>query len=83
MDTLGSRSLPSRGAWIEIAQVDGNAGCFTVAPLAGSVDRNMIRPRALRLGVVSLPSRGAWIEIRPMAARVQPALSRSPRGERG
>ena len=34
-----------------------------VAPLAGSVDRNLFAPGLTALGLTSLPSRGAWIEI--------------------
>ena len=33
-------SLPSRGAWIEILKDFGSMHTVTVAPLAGSVDRN-------------------------------------------
>ena len=57
-------SLPSRGAWIEIYFF-----CFyidftqTVAPLAGSVDRNVYLFSCGYQLVMSLPSRGAWIEI--------------------
>ena len=40
-------SLPSRGAWIEILCFTGRFGTRSVAPLAGSVDRNAFR---LRLG---------------------------------
>ena len=31
-------SRPSRGAWIEIATIVGNASLVAVAPLAGRVD---------------------------------------------
>ena len=34
-----------------------------VAPLAGSVDRNIAELRSRGIFVKSLPSRGAWIEI--------------------
>ena len=54
------RSLPSRGAWIEM-ECDRRESCSeVVAPLAGSVDRNVLA--GLRLLVL---------------------LRRSPRGERG
>ena len=57
-------SLPSRGAWIEIPQsVRGAEKYKTVAPLAGSVDRNCSTPIPSRRCPWSLPSRGAWIEI--------------------
>ena len=39
-----------------------------VAPLAGSVDRNMRGGRPCAVLHESLPSRGAWIEIRPAFA---------------
>ena len=35
------KSLPSRGAWIEIGGGDDPPGICPVAPLAGSVDRNI------------------------------------------
>ena len=35
------RSLPSRGAWIEIKRWKGEDLWVRVAPLAGSVDRNL------------------------------------------
>ena len=54
-----------------------------VAPLAGSVDRNLGRV-LLRLAYpLSLPSRGAWIEIWMMAHLGAMVVGRSPRGERG
>ena len=34
-----------------------------VAPLAGSVDRNLVLVQSVTVCVLSLPSRGAWIEI--------------------
>ena len=39
---LDSASLPSRGAWIEIAPERPAPGRPPVAPLAGSVDRNLL-----------------------------------------
>ena len=56
-------SLPSRGAWIEIFLLKKVNLPRLVAPLTGSVDRNMVGCSALRAGLSSLPSRGAWIEI--------------------
>ena len=76
-------SLPSRGAWIEIPELYVQPANAAVAPLAGSVDRNLfarILPLAARW---SLPSRGAWIEIRACMALSSACLGRSPRGERG
>ena len=58
---LALPSLPSRGAWIEIADaLNDNVGVF-VAPLPGSVDRNSIGYDPIEFE--SLPSRGAWIEM--------------------
>ena len=37
-----STSLPSRGAWIEMVQAQVPQGLQYVAPLAGSVDRNVL-----------------------------------------
>ena len=60
------KSLPSRGAWIEILNVvSGILVNRMVAPLAGSVDRNPYLTYDLVTSAWSLPSRGAWIEILP------------------
>src|SRR5699024_10689939 len=56
-------SLPSRGAWIEIHRADRPERAGPVAPLAGSVDRNLWCILLGARDMVSLPSRGAWIEI--------------------
>ena len=78
-----SRSLPSRGAWIEMAMPPRASSAGTVAPLAGSVDRN-VEQALLRCSVKgSLPSRGAWIEMGSCHACGVRNDSRSPRGERG
>ena len=58
-------SLPSRGAWIEIANCRPAASLWPVAPLAGSVDRNAGGSFGPAQTLSSLPSRGAWIEIKP------------------
>ena len=57
-------SLPSRGAWIEIAIMLPSRMMLRVAPLAGSVDRNFGNKNTTTSQTGSLPSRGAWIEIR-------------------
>ena len=57
------RSLPSRGAWIEILRLNSSREQSWVAPLAGSVDRNLLVRGDFRGCLASLPSRGAWIEI--------------------
>ena len=56
-------SLPSRGAWIEIPPTSCPPATPTVAPLAGSVDRNGKGGYLESTEIGSLPSRGAWIEI--------------------
>ena len=56
-------SLPSRGAWIEITLARKRCLCTAVAPLAGSVDRNLKNAISNVSIIRSLPSRGAWIEM--------------------
>ena len=56
-------SLPSRGAWIEIGSDPPEKAKAEVAPLAGSVDRNVVFVVQFGDDLASLPSRGAWIEI--------------------
>ena len=64
------RSLPSRGAWIEICKSPPTwAFRMMVAPLAGSVDRNRSTLTQEIDTYESLPSRGAWIEILPPGAQ--------------
>ena len=55
----------------------------SVAPLAGSVDRNNYANYAQALARMSLPSRGAWIEILIYSQMSLSLQCRSPRGERG
>ena len=56
-------SLPSRGAWIEMSEMQLLRSIRGVAPLAGSVDRNDTETLESIYEKLSLPSRGAWIEI--------------------
>ena len=49
----------------------GNEHNGQVAPLAGSVDRNLLDQAVLAAEFESLPSRGAWIEIRRRGLRPQ------------
>ena len=79
-----SRSLPSRGAWIEIENA--------VPVFYGCDRRSPHGERGLKLPAVdetmldgeSLPSRGAWIEIcRSTCTNVISSKGRSPHGERG
>ena len=57
------RSLPSRGAWIEICSRCLGRSRLHVAPLTGSVDRNILGVQTAATGQESLPSRGAWIKM--------------------
>ena len=57
------KSLPSRGAWIEIPPGRNTRLSRPVAPLTGSVDRNHAAISSARDTTASLPSRGAWIEM--------------------
>ena len=51
----GARSLPSRGAWIEISFLMPIFASHSVAPLTGSVDRNRFRkPAASKSAVAPL-----------------------------
>ena len=45
MPLAAEMSLPSRGAWIEIATATARWAATAVAPLAGSVDRNVLNER--------------------------------------
>ena len=75
------KSLPSRGAWIEIGCPGCSASRRPVAPLAGSVDRNIIPHLRQNKSPRSLPSRGAWIEIAYFQRKISDsALSLPSRG---
>ena len=56
---------------------------FTVAPLAGSVDRNIPSTSRAAAMMQSLPLRGAWIEISSKNVLPHAFSGRSPCGERG
>ena len=58
-----SKSLPARGAWIEITIFAEVVSFPMVAPREGSVDRNHNFCSGIRFAKSSLPARGAWIEI--------------------
>ena len=70
MFTLAKKSLPSRGAWIEI-QISNKSvlELYGRSPRGGRGLKWLLLHRR-RMGRASLPSRGAWIEI---------ALALSPR----
>ena len=53
------KSLPSRGAWIEIATSAASVGLTSVAPLAGSVDRNKQQGLTLSLQQAVAPLAGS------------------------
>ena len=77
-----NKSLPSRGAWIEIAPFMALESAFASLPSRGA----WIEIEKIFLGSVmikSLPSRGAWIEIRRGNCSLPCPPRRSPRGERG
>ena len=76
-------SLPSRGAWIEILLYDTTNKAAVVAPLTGSVDRNLSNGLSSLYWLPSLPSRGAWIEMARHIERWKIGSGRSPHGERG
>ena len=56
------RSLPARGAWIEIGADRVELHAVLSLPARGAWIE-MARPRRCRCGTRSLPARGAWIEI--------------------
>ena len=77
------KSLPARGAWIEIILAWFGSREHPVAPREGSVDRNILDLVFFGFGVQSLPARGAWIEMKKWSLIFSASESRSPRGERG
>ena len=75
-------SLPSRGAWIEINVRGVRHQKRQVAPLAGSVDRNLMSGEyGDQTGVA--PLAGSVDRNIPEGDVYRLAASRSPRGERG
>ena len=80
---LEALSLPVRGAWIEMYEVEANCkGDNTSLPVRGAWIE-MILPVSCRFFPVSLPVRGAWIEITASAFSSAVTTGRSPCGERG
>ena len=75
-------SLPSRGAWIEIRIPARTRKAVTVAPLAGSVDRNVSTSLVDILEAVA-PLAGSVDRNAPSTGGIPDLLGRSPRGERG
>ena len=77
-------SLPSRGAWIEICTTIGVFPPPVVAPLAGSVDRNVYFGHTMGMSREVAPLAGSVDRnTPPRIASAKAAMSRSPRGERG
>ena len=66
------RSLPSRGAWIEIIALSVNGEALKSLPSRGAWIE-IILTSGKKPYLMSLPSRGAWIEI---------PVSRQPGGRR-
>ena len=75
------RSLPVRGAWIEISRRFPAPRHYPSLPVRGAWIE-MPFSRLIASCVASLPVRGAWIEIFFPGMRVLPCC-RSPCGERG
>ena len=77
-------SLPSRGAWIEMATEHGYIlGLAVVAPLAGSVDRNLGNLVGAATANRVAPLAGSVDRNEMGCGKTLTAIGRSPRGERG
>ena len=76
------RSLPSRGAWVEIDLCKRLSGEVIVAPLAGSVGRNYVDFRP-SYGVRVAPLAGSVGRNKRDFSNITTINGRSPRGERG
>ena len=77
------RSLPVRGAWVEIPRTSCLWMVFACRSPCG--ERGLKSPflPGLYRPARSLPVRGAWVEMTSRFHRCARALSRSPCGERG
>ena len=76
-------SLPSRGAWIEIPSTVFKEIGVNVAPLAGSVDRNLQSAGCAHPPRYVAPLAGSVDRNLQALELPLPLPSRSPRGERG
>ena len=76
-------SLPSRGAWIEIRRAPLYRKAVWVAPLAGSVDRNLHGVKGGGAPAVVAPLAGSVDRNEEPLPSTPRACGRSPRGERG
>ena len=76
------KSLPVRGAWIEMSRSKSGRTLGASLPVRGAW---IEMGRALRNGsaLASLPVRGAWIEIWARRKHNADSVCRSPCGERG
>ena len=72
------QSLPTRGAWIEMAHTASVSPARAVAPHPGSVDGHTAAARIPEPVRSSLPTRGAWIEIKGSMAAVSGRLQVAP-----
>ena len=77
-----SRSLPARGAWIEILFNMVDEFAKMSLPARGAWIE-IITAKLLNITPPSLPARGAWIEIYPPCFLAASMQCRSPHGERG
>ena len=78
-----NKSLPPRGAWIEIRWRNKRVVRNPSLPPRGAwIEIGMVLTPSNHV-VRSLPPRGAWIEITKTRIRSKRTSSRSPRGERG
>ena len=78
-----STSLPSRGAWIEMISDYTRYDLESVAPLAGSVDRNECKLTYPIDGQHVAPLAGSVDRNNPHYVINLLNAGRSPRGERG
>ncbi len=77
------RSLPVRGAWIEIHDCRGFSGIPASLPVRGAWIEMRNRNGKRQRRKWSLPVRGAWIEIKSSPPGFRRLARRSPCGERG
>ena len=78
-----ARSLPPRGAWIEIWVPLGDPQIQRSLPPRGAWIEITIDEQTGLIEQKSLPPRGAWIEIGLVIIAVHSSTRRSPHGERG
>ena len=77
------KSLPTRGAWIEISVSTMSFPYQSVAPHAGSVDRNERYYGIDGVAYVVAPHAGSVDRNVDAVTRAKLYIGRSPRGERG